>query len=165
MNPFATTVGDLSSLRWGIAYAVEDLSRKPQRTAISIGGTPPRWFALVAERLAELGALPTVDHYGSRPMNPYDVLDALNFMNRVMREETLPPWIGRLASGGVQLTWHVGDVEAEAVFDRARDERMLMVSVGENEWEEPVDNGDTLFGTVVDRLCNAHREHLATAGA
>ncbi len=85
-------------------------------------------------------------------MNVDDIIEALNFLSRVMREDTRVPWIGRLSSGGIQLTWRAGDVEVEAVFDRARDERVLMVSVGENEWDAPVSDAESMFATVVDRL-------------
>ncbi len=70
----------------------------------------------------------------------------------------MPPWIGRLASGGLQLTWHMGDVEVEAVFDQAREDRVIMLTVGHREWEEPISQGESLFATVVDRLSQTHLE-------
>ena len=80
------------------------------------------------------------------------MIDALLFMERVMREDTCPPWIGRLSSGGVELAWRHGDVEVEAVFDRLRGDSALMVEVGDREWDAPADQGDSLFASVVDRL-------------
>ena len=76
-----------------------------------------------------------------------DVIEALNFLSRVMRDDTPPPWIGRLSTGGVQLTWRSDDVEVEAVFDRARHEHDLMVTVGENEWDASAAEADSLFAT------------------
>jgi hypothetical protein len=118
----------------------------------------PPWLSPVAARLTELDALPTVDPYGSRPMNFDDLVDALTFMSNVMQDETVAPWIGRLASGGLQLTWNVGDVEVEAVFDRARGDHVIMVTVGHSEWDASVDGGESLFATVVDRLSESHLE-------
>jgi len=88
-------------------------------------------------------------------MNPEDIIDALTFLSHVMRDDTILPWVGRLSSGGIQMTWRSGDVEAEAVFDSARDERELIVSVGENEWDAPAGEAESLFATVVDRLSRA----------
>jgi hypothetical protein len=161
----AMEVNDSSSLRWGLPYPAEQLSQRVARPSILLlGESLPPWAADAAVRLRQLAALPTVDPHGSRPMDVEDVIDALTFMSRVMRGGTLPPWIGRLASGGVQLTWRVGDVEVEAVFDRSRNEREIMVAVGDNnEWDAPIDEADALFASVVDRLSNAHHEHVASA--
>jgi hypothetical protein len=155
---FTLDVDDSSSLRWGVTYPVQQLSSAESRLAISLGGTLPPWLEQVTTRIMQLAVLPTVDPRGSRPFNVADVADALVFMSRVMRDDTRVPWIGRLASGGVQLTWHADDVEVEAVFDRARDDRELMVTVGENEWDAPIGRGETLFASVVDRLSDAQLE-------
>lgn len=145
------TISDSSSLKWASDYYVQPEASRPR--AIRLGWQRvPSWAAAVIPRIVELDALPTVDPRGSRPMNIEDVIEALNFLARVMRDDTLPPWIGRLSTGGVQLTWRSGDVEVEAVFDRGRDERDLMVTVGENEWDAPAGEADSLFATVVDRL-------------
>lgn len=152
-------VEDSSSLRWGLSYAVQDIwaRERPQAIQLRVEQLPP-WLFPAVGRIAAISALPTVDPRGSRPLNPEDLRDALWFMFRVMRDDTVVPWIGRLATGGLQLTWRVGDVEAEAVFDRARHEREVLISVGENEWEAPADAADTLFRTVVDRLSTSHVE-------
>jgi len=94
-------------------------------------------------------------------MNLDDVIDALRFLGRVMHDDTPAPWIGRLNTGGLQLTWRSGDVEVEAVFDRAREEREVLVVVGENEWEAPADQADSLFATVVERLAHADLEYTS----
>lgn len=157
----ALNVDDSSSVRWGVAYNVQQLSSATTRRAIRLGGRLPWWLDSVAMRLAQLDAIPAVELRGSRPMNVEDVVDALMFMDRAMADDTVVPWIGRLASGGVQLTWHVGEVEAEAVFDRAHGDRELLVSVGDNEWEAPIDSAETLFATVADRLSESHVEQTS----
>ena len=162
MNPaIAVSVDDSSSLKWGLDYPVQP----PRAEGIAIrlsGYSLPPWAGPVVSRIGELAALPP-DPRGSRPLSRDDVVDALDFLARVMRNDTASPWIGRLNSGGVQLTWRSGDVEVEAVFDRARNERDVIVAVGENEWEAPADHGESLFATVVDRLAYAQVEHAATA--
>ncbi len=162
---------DSSSLRWGVSpYAVQTpwLTERKQPALVFIQQLVeqlPPWLLPAVARLVELGNLPTVDPHGSRPLNPEDVRDALTFMFRVMRNDTRVPWIGRLASGGVQLAWQVDNLEVEAVFDRARNERELLVSVGEHEWEESADAADTLFGSVVDRLGESYVEQASAPRA
>lgn len=122
------------------------------------GEKVPPWAVPVASRIMELAALPRIAPGGSRPMAVDDIVDALSFLTRVMRDDTAAPWIGRLSSGGVQVSWQREDVEVEAVFDRVRGERDVVVVVGENEWEAPVEQAESLFATVVDRL---HVEHAS----
>lgn len=136
----------------------------PESRAIEVRGADvPTWAPRVIDRLKELDALPTVDIAGSKPLNFDDVLAALQFLARNMREDTVSPWVGRLPSGGVQLAWRCGDVELEAVFDVASDESEVILAVGENEWESPIRGADSLFATVVDRLTNEHVEYAAGA--
>jgi hypothetical protein len=164
MNPaIAVKVDDSSSLKWGLDYPVQP----PRRPALAVRlrgrASLPPWADAVVSRITQLAALTTVDPRGSRDLNLEDVVDMLGFLGRVMRDNTPPPWIGRLNTGGIQLTWHCGDVEVEAVFDRARHEREVMVVVGDNEWEAPADYGESLFATVIDRLAPAPVEHRATS--
>ena len=121
----------------------------------------PLWAPAVLRRINELNALPSVDPYSTTPLNIPDVLAALRFLTRNMRNDTLPPWIGRLGSGGLQLTWHCGDVEVEAVFDTARDEFDVLVAVAGNEWDAPAGEAEPLFAQVVDRLSRSHFEYLS----
>jgi len=170
MTPATIAIGinDSSSLKWGLAYpsqqqvglaAPVSIALRSMKTAL------PEWADDVVERLAALAILPTVDGRANRPMNLDDVVDALRFLARVMRDDLPTPWIGRLNSGGVQLTWRdvPSDVEVEAIFDRTRNEREVIVAVGENEWDAPVDEADSLFATVVDRLAHLNVEHASTA--
>lgn len=157
----AVNVDDSSSLNWQLDYPVP---QRPEGVAIRLSGRTslPAWVDAVVSRIGGLAALPT-DPRGSRPLHIDDVMDALDFLAQVMRDDTPSPWIGRLNTGGVQLTWRTGDVEVEAVFDRARNERELVVVVGENEWDAPADQAESLFGTVVDRLAHPQVELAASA--
>lgn len=155
---------DMSSLEWEI----DDRIREPEIAKPSIwlrgrrGAQPPAWVDPVVRRIKELDTLASVDLHPGRPLNFDDVAEALDFLTRVMRDDTCPPWIGRLSSGGVELSWKHADVEVEAVFDRLRGDAELVVAVGENEWDAPAEQADSLFATVVDRLSSPYVEH-ATA--
>lgn len=156
------TTADMSTLDW----SVRDEPRSPAERVLALvrrGYDTPPWAGAVVARIIELAELDNADPQSERPLNIEDVEDALGFLDRVMEPGTCLPWIGKLSSGGVQLAWKHADVEAEAVFDRLRGERELMVTVGDNEWDAPVDRGDSLFASVVDRLSNSYIEH--TSGA
>jgi len=152
MTAFAALTNDSSSLRWGKPFA---LAREEQRHAPVVlhvdASTRSEWVPVVVSRLKELAALPA-DPRGSDPMNLDDLHEALMFIGAVMRSDTVAPWIGRLSTGGLQVNWRCGDVEVEAVFDHARDDHVVYVTVGDLEWEERSDRAYSLFATVVDRL-------------
>lgn len=145
---------DSSSRDWRLVYpsAPPDIWHEP-RDEIRVKGTIPQWWGEVAPRLYGLLQLQQDwDPRGSRPISRDDLGDALQFLNRVMRPDTPAPWIGPLASGGVELAWRAGNVEMEAIFDRARGECELLVSVGDNESEVAIQHAESLFAEVVDRL-------------
>ena len=158
------TAAEMSTLDWSVL----DQPRSPADRVIALerrGYDTPSWAGAVVARIIDLVHLDTIDPQVERPLNIEDVEDALSFLNRVMGEDTCLPWIGRLSSGGVQLAWSHADVEVEAVFDRLRGERELIVTVGDNEWDAPTDKGDSLFASVVDRLSNSYIEHTSGAHA
>jgi hypothetical protein len=155
------TAADMSTLDWALA----DEPRSHAQRAIALrrkrDSLVPSWANAVVHRIKELADLDTVNAEIERPLNIDDVKDALEFLARVMGEDTCPPWIGRLSSGGVEMAWKHGDVEVEAVFDRLRGERELLVSVGDRDWDAPADKGDSLFASVADRLSNFYTEHTS----
>jgi hypothetical protein len=156
------TVGEKSTLDWSLPYEMgtQLIDVRQQRDALI-----PTWLPEMIRRIVRLDHLDTIDPATSWPLNVEDAEDALEFLGRVMDEDTCLPWVGRLSSGGIALAWTHGDVEVEAVFDRLRDDRELIVSVGDREWDAPVDVGDSLFATVVDRLSNSYIGHAAGASA
>jgi hypothetical protein len=153
-----------SSLGWEVTESPQpEVADRAIRLRGRRGAPPPPWATSVVSRIQELDSIAIGDPHSIRPLDFDDVADALEFLEHVMHHDTCPPWIGRLSSGGVQLTWHHVDVEVEAVFDRLRDEREVIVVVGENEWPHPADNAESLFATVVDRLSVSYIEHTPTA--
>ena len=145
---------DSSSQDWRLVYPDVGLEvwRQP-RPEIHVRGAIPQWWADVEPRVGELLQLRAGwDPRGSSPISREDLEDALEFLSRVMRPDTRAPWVGPLASGGVELVWRAGNVEVEAIFDRARGECELLVSVGDNESEAPIDEAESLFAEMVDRL-------------
>jgi hypothetical protein len=137
-------------------WAIDNPIRSAADTAwenLPRASTLPVWAEVAAQRLNMLAAVP-VESHGGRPLNLEDVEDALVFLSRVMTDVTPAPWIGRLSSGGIQLSWRStgGDVEVEAVFDRARNERTVIVATSDDERELPVDEAYSLFAQVAGRL-------------
>jgi hypothetical protein len=113
------------------------------------------WVDPVIASLSALAQLPeNWDGRGSRAINYDDVVDAVEYLQRVMRDDTRAPSIGPLNSGGLELSWLVDGLEVEAVFDRQRNDRMLLVTAGANESEEPIESSELLFAGIVDRLAS-----------
>jgi len=118
-----------------------------------LGRRTSTWVSPVARSLGLLARLTDDwDGRGSRAINFDDVRDALDFLQRVMRDDTPAPSIGPLSSGGIELSWHGDDLEVEAIFDHQRGEQVLLVSSGSNETEEPIECAEKLFADLVDRL-------------
>ena len=162
MNAFAIAADDSSSLRWGLRYTLSAQEERPFAVHLDAAGNNP-WLASVIGRLRELAALPGVDPRGSRPMSADDLIEALSFMKLVMRPDTVAPWIGLLNTGGLQVNWRRDDVEVEAIFDRARDEHVVYLTVADQEWEAPVREAHSLFSSVVDRLSSSDLEQQTLA--
>lgn len=153
----AVTVDQAASLRWSLLDRMRTLRVGLPLTSADV----PTWVGPFVDRLNELQDMARADPRGAQPLSVDDVRDAIWFLLNVMQSDTVRPWIGLLASGGLQVNWRRGDVEVEAVFDRARDDRMVYVTVGEQEWEALVDEGYSLFSTVVERLSTADLERPA----
>jgi hypothetical protein len=158
------TIADISTLR---SLLVDEPRSRADRAIrlIGRGNGLPNWLSPIVVRIEELAKLDTINPEIERPLSVEDVLEALTFLDRVMTENTSIPWIGRLSSGGVELAWTHADVEVEAVFDRLRGESELIVAVGDNEWDAPIAQGDSLFASVADRLSNSYIEHSSGARA
>lgn len=149
---------DSSSLAFG-AFPYPDVSgdlfsaEGRTRATLRRSYAAPPWAALIENRLYELLDLgPNWDRRGSEPISYDDLRDALDFLDRVMRPDTRPPSFSPLATGGLELIWRQDNLEVEAIFDSARNERELLVSVGDNDSEAPIEEAESLFATVVDRL-------------
>lgn len=143
---------DSSSRDWRLNYPRVGFAtrREPE---IHVTGPIPGWWTDLAPRVLQLMHLrPDWDPRGSTAVSRNNLQDAVTFLVRVMRPDTPAPWVGPLANGGVELAWHVGNVEVEAIFDRARGECELLVTVGENESEAPIEHAESLFAEVADRL-------------
>lgn len=156
----AAAVHNSSSLDWSAGRSVPLSKRGP---AIRVAGEAPSWLPAFVTRISDLSTLPVVGPCESQPLNIEDVLDALEFMSRVLRNDTVTPWVGRLNTGGIEATWRCGDVAVEAVFDRARNEQEVFVTVGESEWEASGAEADSLMTSVIDRLSRSHLEHVTSA--
>jgi hypothetical protein len=109
------------------------------------------WIRPFLDRITFLSAVPVLSREG-RTLNADDLADAFDFLSRVMHEGVPSPWIGRLNSGGLQLNWNQGAVEVEAVFDRARGDKVVMIAGDEAEQEVPADEADSVFASVAERL-------------
>ena len=113
----------------------------------------PRWWPTVFTDVERLSQLPeNWDGRGASRVNPLDVGDALAFLERMMGPQTQTPRFAPLTSGGVELLWRGDNLEVEAVFDRSRCEQVLLVEAGDQECEMPLDEAESLFLSVRDRL-------------
>ncbi len=74
----------------------------------------PRWYRPAVARLKELLALQAGwDGHGGVPPRPDVARYCVQLMGRVLNPDTPPPQIIPLSHGGLQLEWHLGDVDLE----------------------------------------------------
>lgn len=147
-----SAVSDSLTCKWGMPVAPVDVRERGSFVVGNARGVVPPWVGSVLARMQDLDATSALEPFGARQIDIDDALEAVHFLVRNMRDDTVLPWIGRLSSGGIQLAWNQGDVEVEAVFDSLRDEHVVVVAVGDNEWDANVRDADQLFANVVDRL-------------
>lgn len=107
---------------------------------IEIGGDPPAWITPTLENLGRLLAMPrNWDTYGAKRVDPACVVSAFETALAVMQDETPSPSVVPTSEGGVQLEWHIRDIDLEIEFQSPS--RILASfedqRTGE-EWEERV---------------------------
>ncbi len=74
----------------------------------------PRWYRPAVARLKELLALEAGwDGHGAPSLRPDVARYCVQLMGRVLDSDTPPPQIVPLAHGGLQLEWHLRDVDLE----------------------------------------------------
>lgn len=148
--PIAASSSSLHRPMPGWQSVVHEVIKVPQ---IRVSRYNVGWIDSVLESVERLAVLQNNwDGRGAAAANVADVLEGLMFLERVMREETRAPSIAPLTSGGIEMSWHVAGLEVEAIFDERRDERVLLVSAGAQEWDEPIEHAEKLFADVADRL-------------
>jgi hypothetical protein len=139
------------------ASAATDPAHHPLRLLIALRRAMPNWWPTVWEDIERISVLPkNWDGRGANQVDPFDVRDALVFLDRVMESDTQPPRVAPLSSGGIELLWRGNNVEVEAVFDRSREEHILLVEAGDEEWDAPIRDADSLFVSIRDRLTTHH---------
>lgn len=162
MGAITIDIDDSATLSMGPTLSMGQISysatgRAKDRPAPPRVEAPRRtwWLTALEPRLSELATLPAGwKGLGSERVSPAAVVDALNFLVDVMRDDTMLPWIGPLDNGGVELVWKRGDLEVEAIFDPVRGERQLLVSDGDSDRDAPIDQAGPMLADVVDRLAS-----------
>ncbi len=127
--------------------------RTTSRIQLRVGRETPAWLQSVLDRLNALSRLEAGwDGRGAQSLRQDDVVAALQFLFTVMIDGVQVPGITPLATGGLELHWVADNLDVEAVFDSARHEQVLLVEVGEAEWDAAIPAAGGLFASVVDRL-------------
>lgn len=94
------------------------------------------WVEPVVKRLNELARLgKDWDPRGSEPVTYEDAKAVADFLNACMAYDSPAPVITPLPSGGLELSWEVGGIELEVVFDSANNERSAILDVNGEETE------------------------------
>lgn len=159
MNASATSLTGALANEWPLHYAepvawpsllethaVAGVGLPPIRVTVR---TSPVWLTEVVDRLTELrGFAASTPGYAS-DFDLTDLEDAINFLFRVMRDETPLPWIGILNSGGVQLTWDIDQAEIEAIFDHAEDDTGVLIENADTSFELSIEDAAQQFQDLV----------------
>jgi hypothetical protein len=111
----------------------------------------PAWAHPVFSALADLLELrPNWDSYGGLPLTNENFASAIGFLARIMDDDTEPPWVVPLPSGGVQLEWHREDLDVEVVIDR--DRSVVLIEDRGEELEAPLGRALSVLLPVLPRL-------------
>jgi len=80
--------------------------------------TRPSWVLQTLQAFSHLLELPQGwDSYGAPPIQPSYIQAALSLLLGVMRDNTPVPSVMPTSRGGVQLEWHMRDVDLEIEFE------------------------------------------------
>lgn len=100
--------------------------------------TPPRWIGEATRRCAELLRLnPNWDSYGAEKISPSIIRTVLLILVKLMKENTPFPDLVPISSGGVQIEWHINNVDLELeVLSPLRFVAYYLSQDDKTEWEE-----------------------------
>ncbi len=112
-----------------------------------------QWARAQIERLGELQ--PGWDSYGGRPPSRRLLEQALRILAEVCGPRTPRPSITPMASGHVQLEWHVAGIDLEVeVVTPARLEVLFASPLTGEEWEGSLDYDLSVLTSYVARLAS-----------
>jgi hypothetical protein len=84
------------------------------KLVLSLEGNPPNWVEPSLKALTQLLVLPpNWDSYGGRPVDPANVWAVWELLKNIMTDAFPIPSIVPTSQGGVQVEWHVGNVNLE----------------------------------------------------
>lgn len=97
----------------------------------------PVWLNDLVQKSASILRLQeNWDSYGASPINPAVVWSAIELVLRVSSRKTTKPSIIPINSGGVQVEWHLNDVDLEIEIPVPGYFNVLFDDNSGNEWEK-----------------------------
>ena len=130
--------------------------RVSTETRVLAGAT---WFRPVLERLVALAALPRGWDGSSAPPIDRSKLEAvLDLLATVARPDTPTPTVIPAVDGGVQIDWHVNDVDIEISLPANGEGAFFAEDLRTEEtWDDISVDDRTSLQSVVDRLLQNQR--------
>lgn len=123
----------------GTVPAASSLRENPWRgqASIRVLAKRPLWLESTVERLNRLLRLPANwDREGAPPVNPAAALAALQLLGATGRPDTPPSSVVPTQEGGVQLEWHLREIDLEVeVAPSGRLHGYFTDSAAASEWE------------------------------
>lgn len=115
---------------------VRDRPSRPQ-PSIRVKGESPAWLSPTIDRLNRLLRLPeNWDRDGAPPVDARAAVAALKLLGSVARPDTPAPSIVPADEGGVQLEWHMGEIDLEVeVTPLGRVHGFFADNADDDEWE------------------------------
>jgi hypothetical protein len=103
------------------------------RAALPATGSVPGWLAETEQAIQELLRLPpNWNSYGAQPIRPDVVRAAKDLLPGIVQKQTPQPNVVPTVRGGVQLEWHLGDIDLEIEIDAPGQFQVLFVDPREN---------------------------------
>lgn len=99
--------------RYRVPFGTDEL-------VVSLGDSPAPWLQSVFDSIQPLMRLgPNWDSYGAPPIDPVRVFRAVQLLISIMQQDTPAPAIVPTSSGGVQMEWHMRDMDIEVAVESA----------------------------------------------
>jgi hypothetical protein len=115
----AYETGPLDMLERGTDWVISrpQLGEPSRGVRATLAVAEPRWLGPTAKRLPELLALAhNWDKQGGKPIRIDIVMFAMTFLARMALPEMPAPQIVPLSDGGLQMEWHLKDLDVEVAF-------------------------------------------------
>jgi hypothetical protein len=121
------------------------------------------WWSRLVQAFQAIAALgDDWDGYGAHRVEPSNMRSAARFLAALADTDIVPPHVAATPSGGVQLDWRQGGLEAEIVFEEDGEYAFIRDVAADREWEGQPHMAGAILRSMNARLSEGRRTFITS---